>query len=297
MASGQLQLLTDSRVTNLSPAAAKGSWTVEVNDGEKTIAVPSVIICTGGFAFPSATSILSKVAPELTNLGSTNAPTTTGDGITLAIAVGAGTIDMDHVQVHPTGFSDVPAGFKEVEGEKRSLILCAEIVRGSGGILLDGRGERFVDELETRKFITNAMNERAKAQGQEKVEFVIAVPPSAQAAVEAHINIYGGKGLLIPVDGVAGVEKFVKDRLSGDQVNVAETFRKERAGSGVSRRTTTNLTDEGTYYVGVVQPVLHYTMGGLKVNKEGRVLGEDDKEIGGLFAAGEVMGGVHGENR
>ncbi|GMI44907.1 hypothetical protein TrCOL_g1522, partial [Triparma columacea] len=53
----------------------------------------------------------------------------------------------------------------------------------------------------------------------------------------------------------------------------------------------------GLYRVGVVQPVLHYTMGGLTVNGDGRVLDVNGTIMEGLYAAGEVMGGVHGENR
>lgn len=65
----------------------------------------------------------------------------------------------------------------------------------------------------------------------------------------------------------------------------------------VPRKTPTTLPLNGTYFVGVVEPVLHYTMGGLMVDPNGRVLDENEDAISNLFAAGEVMGGVHGENR
>ena len=81
-------------------------------------------------------------------LGSTNGKFATGDGIKLGRAIGAQTVDLDMVQVHPTGFSDVPKGFVD-EGKSRSLILCAEIVRGAGAVLISGK--RFIDELKTRK--------------------------------------------------------------------------------------------------------------------------------------------------
>ena len=275
-----------------------GHWQVTATD-EKTnattsIVTPAVIIATGGFGY-STSSLLAEVAPDLVGLASTNAPTTTGDGIRLAKALGAATVDLDLVQVHPTGFSDVPAGFKEVEGAERSLILCAEIIRGAGSVILDRNGERFVDELDTRKAVTAAMNARAKETESEEAKFVIVVPPAAAEAVATHVNIYTGKGLLHAVEGVAGVEEYVRSRLGGGGAMRTEaTFNNV---SAVPRRTPTDLPSEGTYYVGVVQPVLHYTMGGLRTAPSGAVLDESGEPLKGLFAAGEVMGGVHGENR
>merc|ERR1712232_1056300 len=58
----------------------------------------------------------------------------------------------------------------------------------------------------------------------------------------------------------------------------------------------TDLETE-TFYVGIVTPVLHYCMGGIKIDNEGNVIKEDGSIIKGLHAAGEVTGGVHGNNR
>ena len=91
------------------------------------IKVATVVLATGGYANDrGANSLLSEVAPQLQPLGSTNGKFATGDGIKLGRAIGAQTVDLDMVQVHPTGFSDVPKGFVD-EGESRSLILCAEM--------------------------------------------------------------------------------------------------------------------------------------------------------------------------
>ena len=90
--------------------------------------------------------------------------------------------------------------------------------------------------------------------------------------------------------------EFVEKRLSngGDREAVLkaveETFRETSAGKGQYRSAPTNLPIDETYYVGVVQPVLHYTMGGLKVDADARVLATDDTAMPGLFAAGEIMG-------
>ena len=134
-------------------------------------------------------------------------------------------------------------------------------------------------------------------------KFVIAVPPHAAPVIEAHIQIYTGKGLLKPVDGVEGVANYVNERLNANAgADTLDALRKTfeettNRSSGISRNVPTNLPFEGTYYVGVVEPVLHYTMGGLMVDPDGIVLNAKNYSIANLYAAGEIMGGVHGENR
>jgi len=226
------------------------------------------------------------------NLASTNGKFTTGDGIKLAREAGAGTIDLDMVQVHPTGFSDVPKGFSDAPG--RSLILCAEILRGSGAVLLEREGKRFIDELETRKTVTRAMNELNQGK------YAIVVPPDAAALTKTHMNIYTGKGLLHAVEGVGGVEQFIARRLNENTFppHTLSTFEEMSSNSSkVPRKVHSQLPVSGTYHVGIVEPVLHYTMGGLMVDGDGRVLDKEGAVIPDLYAAGEVMGGVHGENR
>ena len=56
-------------------------------------------------------------------------------------------------------------------------------------------------------------------------------------------------------------------------------------------------SDDESYYAGMVTPVLHYCMGGIRIDDEGHVLNEDGRKVEGLYAAGEVAGGVHGSNR
>ena len=129
-------------------------------------------------------------------------------------------------------------------------------------------------------------------------QFVLVLPPASSDKVETHVNIYTGKGLLHPVEGVEGVKEYVQLRLHGKSENIHTTFADTTNGSHpIPRNKPTALPTTGTYYVGVVQPVLHYTMGGLAVDTEGRVMDKDSAPMPGLYAAGEIMGGVHGENR
>jgi aspartate oxidase len=104
--------------------------------------------------------------------------------------------------VHPTAFSDTPSGFKASAGAP--LILCAEILRGVGGVILDAKGRRFVDELEKRDVVTAAMNKRMAGQGGRQ-DYLLVLPPAAAEIVKDHVNIYSGKGLLHKVLRKCGV--------------------------------------------------------------------------------------------
>ena len=89
-----------------------------------------MILATGGYANDKGPgSLLNEVSPHLETLSSTNGKFATGDGVKLGRALGAKTVDLDLVQVHPTGFIDAPKGFVD-EGKDRSLVLCAEMLGG-----------------------------------------------------------------------------------------------------------------------------------------------------------------------
>ncbi len=87
-------------------------------------------------AFP-----ISSLRPDLSSFATTNGPWSTGDGQKMAMELGAKTIDMSSVQVHPTGFIDP----KHPEAKQKTL--CAELLRGVGGVLLTSEGKRFANEL------------------------------------------------------------------------------------------------------------------------------------------------------
>lgn len=126
-------------------------------DGKKDEAYGPVILATGGYAADfTSDSLLKKYRPELWDLPTTNGEHCTGDGQKLAISVGAAGIDLEKVQVHPTGLVDPNDPNAKVK------FLAAEALRGVGGLLLDAEGKRFVDELQTRDFVTGKIWENGK---------------------------------------------------------------------------------------------------------------------------------------
>ncbi|CAK5282195.1 unnamed protein product [Mycena citricolor] len=153
----------------------------EVGGETKTAEGSGVILATGGYAASfSPGSLLATHRPDLLALSTTNGDHATGDGIALATslaALPAGTIHLDQVQVHPTGFVDPK------DPGARTKFLAAEALRGAGGLLIDKDGRRFVDEMEKRDVVTAAM-QRIEQAGQGPIRLLLGV--GAAAEVKKH---------------------------------------------------------------------------------------------------------------
>jgi succinate dehydrogenase/fumarate reductase flavoprotein subunit len=138
-----------------------------------------VILATGGYAADfTSTSLLEKYRPELVKLPTTNGDHCTGDGHKMAMAIGARGIDLEKVQVHPTGLVDPK------DPEAKVKFLAAEALRGVGGLLLDNEGQRFCDELGRRDYVTGKIWENGKVRHFQtclnlELTFVLGSTPSA----------------------------------------------------------------------------------------------------------------------
>ena len=252
---------------------------VKVTDenGTYTINCKAVIVATGGFGANS--EMVEQYNPSLTGFGTTNVAAATGDGIVMGTAIGAATVDMEQIQTHPT-----------VHPETQTMY--TEAVRGNGAILVNKEGARFTNEMGTRDVVSAAILEQT--DGQAWLVFDHAVRTSLKA-IEGYISA----GIVTeaatveelataigadPATLKATMDKFAADVTSGN----ADEFGRE----GLELPLT-----EGNFYACLVAPAIHHTMGGLKINTATEVLNEEGNAIAGLFAAGEVTGGVHGANR
>lgn len=154
----RVKIIKKARVTKLVKDNAGAVIGVEYTHSGKTeTAYGPVILATGGYAADfTGDSLLKKHRPEYYDLPTTNGDHCTGDGQKLAMAIGAHGIDLEKVQVHPTGLVDPK------EPDAKVKFLAAEALRGVGGLLLDNTGARFVDELQHRDFVTGKMWENGK---------------------------------------------------------------------------------------------------------------------------------------
>ncbi|KAJ7848406.1 Flavocytochrome c, partial [Mycena leptocephala] len=256
----------------------------------------NVVLATGGYAADSSPNgLLAQHRPELVALATTNGDHATGDGVRLATAAGvsAGTCDLDQVQVHPTGFVD-PAN----PGAKTKF-LAAEALRGAGGLLLDARGARFVREVERRDVVTAAMQ-----AAEERGPVRLVLGERAAAEVKSHCDFYVSKGLMKRYADAAAFAADVGISLESILTTFAG-YGAEGDPFGDAGSASTPYTPTEPLHVAIITPVVHYTMGGLAVDASARVLRpttgthntQTPTPIPGLWAAGEVIGGVHGRNR
>lgn len=281
VAADQLPLFTDVKVDELVVEAGKISGVKATTpDGAVTITAGAVLLATGGFG--ANKTLLGQYRDDLKNYQTTNQPGATGDGILLAQAIGAKLVDMDQVQVHPT-----------VQQDTDHAYLIGEAVRGEGAILVDNQGARFVNELDTRKNVTAAIDQLGGTGAYLIFDRGIRDRVKAVEFYD-HIGLVKTGTDLETLATVTGLDAATLKQTVADW-NQAVANHNDAAFN----RTTGMDRDiaAGPFYSIHIAPAIHYTMGGIAINPATQVLNQDERPIAGLFAAGEVVGGLHGNNR
>ena len=265
------EILTDAN------GAAVGVKATGASGETVTVNAKAVVLASGGFG--ANLDMVVKYKPELKGFMTTNAPGIQGQGIEMAQAIGAATVDMDQIQIHPT-----------VEANTAALI--TEGLRGDGAILINEEGKRFIDEVGTRDVVSAAEIAQTGSYSWLVVD---------QAMVDASSVIQGYIKKGYTVTG-ATYEELGK-AMGVDAAAFAETMEKwngyveAKNDPDFGRTSFANPLNTAPYYAVKVTAGVHHTMGGLKINANTEVLNEKGEVIPGLFAAGEVTGGVHGANR
>ncbi|KAI9031298.1 fumarate reductase, partial [Hyaloraphidium curvatum] len=285
-----VRIIKKAKVTRLlQDAAGKEVIGCEYeHDGKLFSEYGPVVLATGGYAADfTADSLLKKYRPDIYDLPTTNGDHSTGDGIKMALALGANTIHMEKVQVHPTGLVDPQ------EPDAKVKFLAAEALRGVGGILLNKEGKRFCDELGHRDYVTG---EIWKTPGPHR----LVLNGAAGREIEWHVKHYRGRGLMKSYSSGA---ELAKD-MGISPKTLEETFnaynevaasKKDPYGKKFFHNVPFKMDDE--FWVAHITPVLHFTMGGLQIDDQCDVISSAGATIPGLFACGELGGGVHGANR
>lgn len=248
------------------------------SDKEYTINAKAVILATGGFG--ANEDLYASYREDLKGFVTTNHPGATGDGIVMAEDVGAGLIDIGEIQIHPTV-------------HQATSIMVTEGVRGDGAILVNQSGKRFVNEMQTRDVVSAA--EIAQEGGYAYVIFDQHLREGLKATEK-----YVTNGLTTQADTIEELAKAIGVD-SSNLASTLSTWNKAVANQNDTEfgRTTAMEHDlsTGPYYAIKVAPGVHHTMGGVAINTKTEVLTAEGDIIPGLFAAGEVTGGLHGGNR
>jgi succinate dehydrogenase/fumarate reductase flavoprotein subunit len=310
------RIINKAKVTQLltSPCGSKVIGLKYEKRGKEFQEDGPVILATGGFGADfTQDSLLAKYRPDLMDLPTTNGDHTTGDGIKMGEAIGAKSIDLEWVQVHPTGLVEPD------DPDAKIKFLAAEALRGVGGLVFDAEGNRFCNELGRRDYVTGEM-------WKNKAPFRLILNKAASDEIIWHCKHYTGRGVMKFFESgekmatelgmsLSNLEaahqqhyeaalKQEKDPEGGPfaAYPMGKTWDAPSGKTGVGKKFFHNIIDGSKvktepFYVAIITPVIHYCMGGLEIDVNSAVLNKDGKVIQGLYAAGEVAGGVHGNNR
>merc|ERR1739838_712015 len=242
-----------------------------------------VVFASGGFGADfGSDSLLAMYRPDLLHLPTTNGEHCTGDAIKMGESIGATSVDLEWVQVHPTGL------VKPDDADAKIKFLAAEALRGVGGLILNREGHRCANELGRRDYVTGEM-------WKNKPPFRLALNKAASEEIHWHCKHYTGRGVMKFYEtGEAlakdmGVALSVLEQTTEEHYQAAKKTEKDPDGgswpaypSGKSWDEPSGKTGSGKkfyanllpgdkvraepFYVAIITPVIHYCMGGLEID-------------------------------
>lgn len=245
-----------------------------------------VVLATGGFGANKA--MVKKYNPKIDErFKTTDAPGTTGEALYMAKRAGAQLVNMGYIQTYPT--CDPISGVIELIADSRF----------DGAIMLNQEGKRFVEELERRDVLSEAI---LKQTGNYcwvlwndnigKISNTVKEHPTEYEA-------FTKQGIMATCPDLKCIADFTKMPLKQLESTVKRVSSMAGKGNDKDFHHRGGLMDmsEGQYYVIKAVPSTHHTMGGVRINEKAQALTAKGQVIPGLWAAGEVTGVTHGTNR
>lgn len=226
-----------------------------------------VALAAGGFG--ANKEKVKKYAPNLGAHYTDSAPGSTGEVLDIAQTVGAQLVNMEIVEV-------VPEGTTEIGLSARIYMLI------KGVAFVNSEGKRFVDEGASRSEIAKAL----RTQNTEQC-FTIADNQNVQSLDKMQLkNLYRSlfDGQVWKADTIEDLARQTGLPVENLKQSIAEIPENVRPKNG-------------PFWAVKIYPWIHYTLGGIKINEKTECLDANDQPIEGLFAAGQITGNVHGENR
>lgn len=285
----EIPLLLNTRATELiqdgdevvvvKAISDKANYTFNATNG--------VVIASGGFG--SNLDMRLKYNPEIDEtILSTNGPGITGDGIIMAENVGAELVGMEHIQTYP--ICDPLTG---------TLLYYDDARLYGHAIIVNKEGKRFVEEMSRRDVMSMAI----KAQtGHVCYELLDQKGFDESHLAENHgpeLDYLYKNDLLVKADTIEEAAKFF-DIDADEMLKTVDTYNsyvEKGEDPEFNKRKLTFKIENAPYYILKAAPAVHHTMGGIKINTNAQVINTKGNVIPGLYAAGEVTGGIHGTNR
>ena len=275
--------------------AVTGVKAVRPDGQEVSVSAKSVVIATGGFGANVEyrqevnTGVWSDVVLDST-IGCTNInPCAQGEGLKLAESAGAELVGLADIQLHPCG----TPGTGLMEDIRTS---------GRNRIFVNEAGERFVNEGAARDTLCKAIFAQTNSTYWvvvNKLRYPDTTTPDANGATIENMVATGHVTAADTVEELAAATGMdaAKLQASIDAYNAVVAGEAEDELGFVANNTADAQMTEGPWYACRKVPTVHHTMGGIRVNLSSQAVDADGNPVAGLYAAGEVTGGTHGENR
>lgn len=268
----------DGRVVGVKATMDGNTYTFNAKGG--------VVLATGGFG--ANAEMVKKYNPKIDErFKTTDAPGTTGEALYMAERAGAELVNMGYIQTYP--ICDPISGVIELIADARF----------DGAIMLNQEGKRFVEELERRDVLSEAILNQTGAYCWVLWNDKIGAISNTVKAHPTEYEAFTKQGIMKTCDDLKCIADFTK--IPFDQLKATTDRVTSMAGKGNDKdfHHRSGLVDmsQGKYYVIKAVPSTHHTMGGVRINEHAQALTKDGQVIPGLWAAGEVTGVTHGTNR
>ena len=291
-----IDMRLNNRVTKILMKNGKVAGVqVKTPKGMETINAKSVILATGGFGANVAyrqkgnTGVWKNIKLD-NSIGCTNIQKAAqGQGLFLAQKVGAKLIGLSDIQIHPCG----TPGTGLMENIRTS---------GRNRIFVNSDGNRFVNEGAARDVLANAIFQQKGRTYWIVVNKLRYPTPDFKDRMGASIRNMEALGAVVEaptLDELAkktGMNAENLKKAIADYNAVVSGKAKDKLGFVANNKDDKQMT-EGPWYACRKVPTVHHTMGGIKINVKSQVINTKGKVIPGLYAVGEVTGGIHGSNR
>ncbi|MBF7993631.1 flavocytochrome c [Rahnella laticis] len=276
----EIEVLLETSVSEIlfENGAVSGVQVVDEYNDTRILNAKSVIVATGGFS--ANRNMVVSYRPDLDGFVTTNHAGATGSGIAMLQKLGADTVDMGEIQIHPTV-------------EQTTSYLISEAIRGGGAILVSQAGKRFYNEMETRDKVSAEII--ALPEKSAWIIFDEQVRANNKAADE-----YIAKGFVLsaPTPQELAVKLNMDPQVLADTLERYNLFVVAKKDEDFGRTTALrHPLNQGPFFAIRIAPGVHHTMGGVTINPDTAVLDAQKQIIPGAWAAGEVVGGIHGANR
>ena len=272
-------ILKDSKVIGIEANQANGSkMIIHVNNG--------VILACGGFGantqmIKQYNTYWKEIADDIKT---TNSPALVGDGIKMGEEVGADLVGMGFVQLMPVG------------DPKSGALLTGLIVPPENFVFINQQGKRFINECESRDILSQAFIDNGGLVymiADEKIRQTAA--NTSDETIEREIK----EGIIYQADSL----EELADKIGVPASSLIETINKynnyvtQGKDPEFHKSALSLKVEQAPFYATPRKPSVHHTMGGLKIDTYARVINKQGNVISGLYAAGEVAGGIHAGNR